>query len=66
TSTKKGTFIIELVERKEAEKEDFEQLSATLFVNIMMKKRNDYLSYWLQELRKNAKIDDDRYLIDMY
>ena len=66
TKTEKGAFIINLLERKDIKKEDFEKLSTSLFTNIIMKKRDALISSWFMNLRKNAEIKDDRYLIDIY
>ena len=66
TSTDKGTFITNLLERKDVNKEDFEKLTSSLFVSILFKKRDSILQHWFQELQKNSVVNDNRYLIDIY
>lgn len=65
-STKKGTFIIELLKREDVEKEEFEKASGPLIIDIFIRKRNAQLTYWFQKLRNDAKINDDRDLINIY
>jgi len=65
-TTKKGGFIVKLLKRNDVKKEGFQKYAGSLLANLMMKKRNDLLTYWFQNLRKNAKIKDNRYLLDIY
>jgi len=66
TKTRKGSFIIQLHERKEAEKEHFADVSNSIFANTLLKKRESIISYWFQNIRENANIKDNRHLIDIY
>ncbi len=66
TSTDKGTFIVELLERKEINKDNFQKESPSIIVQVFTDKRNSILTYWFQKLRKNAKIEDNRPQVDIY
>lgn len=66
TSTSKGFFIVKLLDREEVEKEDFQKASSELFTNLIMEKRNKTLTYWFQNFREQAKIEDNRHLLDIY
>jgi peptidyl-prolyl cis-trans isomerase D len=66
TSTKKGYFIVKLMDREEIEKENFQKASNQIFTNLIMEKRNQVLTYWFQKLRKEAEIEDNRHLLDIY
>jgi peptidyl-prolyl cis-trans isomerase D len=66
TSTEKGSFIVSLLNRKEVKQEDFEAEAPTIFTSLILEKRENIISRWLQDLRENAKIKDNRHLLEIY
>lgn len=66
TTTTKGVFIIQLLKRKEVDKDKFQKESPSIIVQVFSDKRNSILTYWFQQLRKNAKIEDNRSEVDIY
>jgi peptidyl-prolyl cis-trans isomerase D len=66
TSTEKGSFIVRLLERKEANRDDFQTVSGDIFMNLFMEKRDTMVKQWFQSLRDGADIKDNRHLLNIY
>jgi parvulin-like peptidyl-prolyl isomerase len=66
TATKKGSFILKLVARREANRESFQTESAEIFMNLIMTKRDGMVKQWFQSLRDSANIKDNRHLLNIY
>ena len=64
--TKKGSFIVTLVDRRDVNKEDFESEAPSIFTSLILEKRENIISRWLQDLRENAHVEDNRYLLEIY
>jgi hypothetical protein len=65
-STLKGSFIIQLLERKDANREHFAAVTAEIFTNLIMTKREKMVQYWFQSLRDSANVKDNRHLLNIY
>ena len=65
-STKKGSFVVRLLERKEADRESFQTESPNIFMNLIMSKREAMVTQWFQSLRDSASIKDNRHLLNIY
>lgn len=66
SATQKGSFIVELLERREADREKFQTESAEIFMNLIMTKREQMVQDWFQHLRDSASIKDNRHLLNIY
>jgi peptidyl-prolyl cis-trans isomerase D len=65
-SAKKGSFIVRLLDRREANKDNFQTESANIFMNLIMNKRQAMVAHWFQTLRDSANIKDNRYQLNIY
>ncbi|HOI30368.1 MAG TPA: peptidylprolyl isomerase [Melioribacteraceae bacterium] len=57
-----GVYLINLRSRTSFDKSQFDAQKQVLRKNILDQKRNNYFNIWLQDLKKEADIVDNRYL----
>ena len=58
--TDRGAFIVHLVSRSEFDQEQFESQKARLRAQLVRQKQNQFFSNWLQSLKNEAEIVDNR------
>lgn len=57
--TPKGYYLIEVVKRQEAQKDNFEKQKEAIKTRLLTQKQNTVFNDWYAEIRDNAKIEDN-------
>lgn len=58
--TNRGGYIVKLLEKTELDEEDYAQKKAQIRQQLLQQKQNEFLTNWLQSLKDDAKIVDNR------
>jgi peptidyl-prolyl cis-trans isomerase D len=58
----RGTYLIMVKERTEIDEEDFAKQANTLRTNLLQQKKTQYFTQWIENIRDEADIVDNRHL----
>ncbi len=59
----RGFYILKVTKRSEFNQEAFDSQSAAIRNSLMQERRGRFLNQWVSEIKENAKVVDNRYLI---
>jgi len=58
----RGTYLIDVIARTEINQDDFKKQENTIRTNLLQQKKTQYFSQWIQKIRDEADIEDNRYM----
>lgn len=58
----RGYFLINVIERGQFDETAYQNLSPTIRNTLLQEKRNRYTSQWVEKMKENAKIVDNRHI----